>query len=1206
MTDFFVSIFKRCAAHRKLTVVLSLLLTLALTPALLTMEYREDIAEFLPDSKENERINTIYRHIGTSGKLMIFFSHKDSAQHDAERIIEAIDSFAVRLEENDSLRVIPEVIARIDESLLPELMDFIRSNVPYFLTENDFRRIDSLLTDEYVASCLKNDKQLLTMPSGAIMKDNIVGDPLHLFAPLWQELNAFSAGENRELNDGYIFSDGGRKGTVIVTSPYGVSETDRNAALLTLIDHTVRQVETSFPDMRISCFGAPAIAVANADRIKSDSLLAVSLSVLLILVLLIFFFRNMRHILLVFLSVFFGWLFALALLAVFKGSISIIALGISSIFIGIAINYPLHFIDRTRHQPDVGQALKEIASPLLIGNITTVSAFLSLVFIPSNAMRDMGLSGSLLLAGTILFVLIFLPHLVRRHGKHSSKSQGFGDSKIFDRFVSFAPERKKWIIWSVLILTCLFLYLSRFTTFEPDMNKINYMTDRQREDMQHMMQLLEKRDRDIVYFVSEGATLDDALSASEQNAWLLDTLVRRGWIESISGTGVFLASGAEQQRRIDRWNGFWQPRREWLLQQLEASGQAEGFRKGSFEPFAQLLKRDFTVQDETFFAPLVSLLAENYIVRDENRHMLVHLLYCSKDRTAALEDAIRSDAGNAFVFDSRDIGRRMVDALSDDFNYVLFFCGFIVFLFLTISFGRLELSLMTFLPLAVSWIWILGIMQLTGMSFNIVNIILATFIFGQGDDYTIFIADGLIYEYAFRRRMLASHKRSIMLSSLIMFSGIGTLIFARHPALHSLAEVTIVGMFSVVMMAYIIPPFIFRWLTQRKDGGYREVPVTCRRVLYSVYSFAAFLVGSILVTAVGFSLFIFGKTEKRRLRYHTFLCRVSRFVVKRIPGVKFRLDNLSHESFERPAVIISNHQSHLDLKCLLMLTPRLVILTNDWVWNNPFYGQLIRYADFYPISGGIEHCIDELADRMKNGYSIVIFPEGTRSEDSSILRFHRGAFYLAEMLTADILPIILHGVGDVLPRKDFMLREGRITVEIHPRIVPGDTRYGTDYAARTKQLRQWYGEQFGAMCTRLQDARYYKSFVLHNYFYKGASVERSVSAALKKTDCFARWIDAHHGNDSILVVNSGYGEFAFLFAMVHRQCRITAVDRDEDRTALARACAGLPPNLHVCLETDLPADATFDKVYLLRPDSAQTKAYSHYNPIIINEWKNMF
>ena len=120
--------------------------------------------------------------------------------------------------------------------------------------------------------------------------------------------------------------------------------------------------------------------------------------------------------------------------------------------------------------------------------------------------------------------------------------------------------------------------------------------------------------------------------------------------------------------------------------------------------------------------------------------------------------------------------------------------------------------------MAVSWLWILGIMALCGIQFNIVNVILATFIFGQGDDYTIFMTEGAVYEYTHRRPMLASYRRAILLSALIMFIGIGSLIVARHPALHSLAEVTIVGMFSVVLMAFLIPPLMFRWLVR-----YRKV-----------------------------------------------------------------------------------------------------------------------------------------------------------------------------------------------------------------------------------------------------------------------------------------------------------------------------------------------------------------------------------------------
>lgn len=172
----------------------------------------------------------------------------------------------------------------------------------------------------------------------------------------------------------------------------------------------------------------------------------------------------------------------------------------------------------------------------------------------------------------------------------------------------------------------------------------------------------------------------------------------------------------------------------------------------------------------------------------------------------------------------------MANNINNEFNYIGWACGLIVFLFLWFAMGNMELAALSFLPMAVSWIWILGIMGLLHIDFNIVNIILATFIFGQGDDYTIFMTEGCQYEYAYGRKLLAAYKNSILISALIMFIGMGTLIIARHPALHSLAEVTIVGMFSVVLMAYLLPPLIFRWVTT-KGGELRRRPLTFKSIL---------------------------------------------------------------------------------------------------------------------------------------------------------------------------------------------------------------------------------------------------------------------------------------------------------------------------------------------------------------------------------------
>ena len=202
---------------------------------------------------------------------------------------------------------------------------------------------------------------------------------------------------------------------------------------------------------------------------------------------------------------------------------------------------------------------------------------------------------------------------------------------------------------------------------------------------------------------------------------------------------------------------------------------------------------------------------------------------------------------------------------------------------------------------------------------------------------------------------------------------------------------------------------------------------------YTIFSFAYFLCFALDMTVRGFFLLTLGgATKEHKLKYHTILQRKSRFVINHVPGTTFYYSNPNGETFDKPAMIISNHQSHLDLMGIMMLTPKVIILTKNWVWHNPFYGIVIRYADFFPITD-TDQMMNDLKQKVEEGYSVMIFPEGTRSEDCRIQRFHRGAFYLAEQLGLDILPVYINGFGKVLPKKSWHLHPGHMSVEVMPR-----------------------------------------------------------------------------------------------------------------------------------------------------------------------------
>ncbi len=1118
----------------------------------------EDISSFLPQSKENENIQFAYQHIGAANTLMVSVS-SDSA--DEYAIIDAVDAFVEYIQQRDSLHRIESVLYQVDQQQIMEVGQFVIENMPLYLDDADYERIERTLSADSISAKLNADKQLLLSPMGGFMKNFISLDPLAFATPLLQSLNQSSPSSNYETIDGYIFDKDGKEAIIAVSSRFPVSETSENAKLIADIEQAMQATMQNNADVKLDCIGASAISIGNAQRIKMDSILSTAIALVFILALLLYFFRDVRALLIIVFSISFGALFGMAFVSLFKESVSVIAIGVGSIIVGIAVNYPLHFLAHYQQGYSKEQTIRDIIDPLVTGNLTTVGAFLSLVFIHSNAMKDLGLFASFLLIGTILFVLLFLPHLFKKN--LFTKQERLSTNLTFNKIASYQLDKNMFVVIAVILITIPLFFFSKNTTFDSDLHSINYMTDSQREKMAKI-NAQTQQDKPTFFCVAEGESAETALQNYETLVPLFDSLKQEGLVSSISGISTCIPSKKVQEQRLKKWREFVSKQKDSLLIKLEQSCLANGFNSHAFKQFENILCAEYSVHDIDYFEPIMQSIGHNFVYMDTvNRKTLIYnIIGTEKDNRQIAEERLISDNSNIYTFDNTTLVTQMVSALSDDFDYVLYVCGLIVFLFLTFSFGRLELSLIAFVPLTIGWIWILGLMDIFDMKFNIVNIILATFIFGQGDDYTIFVTEGMMYEYTYRKKMLASYKNSVCLSAAIMFIGIGSLILAKHPAMHSLGEVTIVGMFSVVLMAYLFPPLLYRWLTQ-KNGKDRLIPITFKNLLTTIISFVVFLIGTIYLTLAGFiSLTILGKTDSHKLWYHKRLCGTFRFLVKIIPGVSFDLQNVAQETFEKPGIIIANHQSHLDLMYLLLLNPKIICLTNRWVWRCPFYGWIIRYADFYPVENGIEDNVDVLRKAIDKGYSILVFPEGTRSENCDILRFHKGAFYLAKQLQVDIIPALIHGIGHVFPKTEFLLRKGKVTVQLLPRITTDNELYSEDVECRdfAKSVRKLYIREYEQLANEVETAEYYKDLVLHNYIYKSRQIEQQARKVLKDVDLCSK-VDSLPNEGTYTIENCGQGEFALLAALVKKNLQIVATDSDENNIAIAKNCISVPGNL---------------------------------------------
>lgn len=214
----------------------------------------------------------------------------------------------------------------------------------------------------------------------------------------------------------------------------------------------------------------------------------------------------------------------------------------------------------------------------------------------------------------------------------------------------------------------------------------------------------------------------------------------------------------------------------------------------------------------------------------------------------------------------------------------------------------------------------------------------------------------------------------------------------------------------------------------------------CADFLRTVIPIFLFVVSTMfLLTPYTFIyLTLAGKNRKTRSHLHKIICKGNRIALNFLGllGIEYSLTKPEEEDFSRPSVIVCNHRSHLDLIPMLALTPNLVIVTADWVWKDPIYGYVIRNAGFLKASDGYDIIAEQMKKMAQEGYSIVIYPEGTRSMDTKPLRFHRGAFYLSKQLGMDIIPAVLYGTGHAMPKHSHIIKKWPVHLELMPRIKP--------------------------------------------------------------------------------------------------------------------------------------------------------------------------
>lgn len=1197
MTLFFIRLYDYFERHK-------LLFYLSLCACVLFMGYfarqvgfEENVTRFFPDTKNNQNITKVFDNLKIKDKIIILLSPADSTAN-PEIMAEASDLLKQNLQATAGKEYIKDIFSEVDENLVEKAGDFVYDNLPLFLTEEDYQRFDSLLTQEGIEAAMRKNYTNLLSPAGIALRSYIQRDPLGLGGNTLKHLQDFQLETNYEIDNGHIFSKDGGTLLMFITPVFGTGSTGKNDKLIQVLEDELQQIEKTYPTLKVSYYGGPSVGVYNARQIKQDTIMTSGIALLIIIVFISLVFKHKKSIPLIITPVLFGGLFALCMIYFLRGSISAIAVGAGSAILGIALSYSIHMLAHQNHVSTVQQLIKEITYPLTVGSFTTIGAFFGLVFTTSELLRDFGLFASLALIGTTLFCLVYLPHFLK--GQADVKQGTI--LRFIEKINAYPYEKNKWLVGGIVVITIICLFTSQKVRFNDDMMSINYEPQHLKQAEAKLEELFNTEEKTVL-FVSVGKDMSEALQSYSTTNRQLDAFKANGLIKAYASAEQFLISPQEQQKRLERWKRYWQEpeRKATVRKYLEASARTYHFREGSFDSFYQWLDQPFQLYDYRKDTDNVSnTLLNEWQTTADSLTMLITQVRIGDNTKEEVYQQFKNNT-DVVVFDRSYFTNQWVSAINDDFYLILYISSFLIFLALLISFGRIELTLISFLPMLISWTIILGLMGILGIEFNIINIILSTFIFGIGDDFSIFIMDGLQSKYKTGKAILNSHKTAIFFSAFTAVVGMGTLVFAQHPALQSISLISILGMSAVVLVAYTIQPIIFRFFIA-KPASKGLPPYTLIGLLRTVVLFSLFVLGCIILRVLILLLYL---VPIRRLYKQRFICRIINITCKGIVAVatfvRKEAINTTNENFKKPAIVIANHQSFIDILELLSFSPKIIMITNHWVWSSPVFGGIIRYADFFQVDEGYELCVERMKEKVKEGYSIAIFPEGTRTYDGKMKRFHKGAFYLAEALQLDIIPVVLYGNGKIIAKaQPFYIRKGIIYSKILPRIPYNDTSFGTTYQERSKRISAYMKEEYARICQEKNtpaNPAFYEALIL-NYIYKGPIIEWYIRIKVKMERNYQLFNQLIPMKARITDIGCGLGPLCYMLSLTSKDRQILGIDYDEDKIALARHGWLRKENLRFEYADALAYDFPESDVFILS-DILHYMSYQHQHDLLV-------
>jgi 1-acyl-sn-glycerol-3-phosphate acyltransferase len=1145
--DLYTRLYLWMASHRLLVLGTTLLITVASLVISSRIDLEEDVLAILP---QHDQIVSEYQYAIRKFRQIdrVYFDVGINTA-DSEELNQAADELYAGLATNPAY---VRITYRIEMQGQDKVVHFLTGALPNLFTEADARALAPKLEPASIRDYLTVMRRKLAGMEGMVLKDVVAADPIGMSGLVVAKVLPLQTGFNdAQLVDGRITSSDGRHVLLMAEPKLPSSNSGASAALVDDMLRLASEVEKRFPGVHVAITGGHRMTVDNATLIKTDARRCIFLGMAAMLVLCLTAYRRRWLALVTFLPSLFGTLIAGVVLTLWQHHLSAIATGFATIAIGITVDYAIYVIYHLDNaagldRAGVGRHVGRLVLPITVGALTTMAAFLVMATSRMHGYQQLGIFGAVGVLFSAAFALLILPLLVpipKQSGQSPLWLTG-----LMERFHQWQSHGRPWLLAAMLVFSLVTAFGARRLRFEGDITKLNGITESTRRDDE----LIRKTWGDalgMTLVVARGATEDEALAQNDRAAEILS---RAPGVMGVYSLASVCPARADQEANIRRWREFWTPaRREELRRTLGQIGGELGFRPDAFAPFWQRLDQNPAILTLEDFrgTPLEQALNERVALAPGDDAVSTLLKVENHEQIGRL----RQQLSGMILLDQKNFAKHIAYLAKEGLGRFALWTAILVTVIVYLSLGSIELVAATLLPLAFALLWTFGVMGWLGLPIDMMNSVFVIFIIGIGEDYSVFMMTSKLDEWRGRPHRLAATSAAVVISALTTIFGFAVLVFARHPVLFSMGTTVLLGMAFAFSATLILTPLCMDLLL------FKDQPRGAPRWWHLIgTAWAALHLGASEVFLYGIlrpclKLFAPASADDKLRRATRWMARG---VVKGLPFGKLEFRNITPETFAPPCIVISNHQSAVDVMLIVSLPGDVRQTAKKRIFDTPILGIACKLLGHVMVEpNDPETTLRRCRQKLAEGASVHFYPEGTRSMDGFIQRFHRGAFELAAELKQEILPVVLCDTNTAMPRDSYWFEPYHVTVTALPRITPRTFDYSLGHAALMRHCETIVREALQKQLDELNTPRILRRKVERLYRYQGKFVEQYVHWKMKIDPMFGMLDNVVPRNGFVLDLGCGYGLATHWLARMTDQRAFLGVDYDENKIRVAQRTA---------------------------------------------------